>query len=524
MRRVRQSHPEDSPVPRSGQPNIPRVVGLASYLVLLVALVASSEPRLTGDGPEYVAQALRLSAFHLPPVPDAELSALNAVVFDGNRLEQNTLPRIDEYPTLVDSKGQRTWPKLGLRHWPHFWLYSLLVVPFMWATHVLGLGHLWAFTALNILLLGGAFWVVSGRMRWPPLVLLFVGPIIWWVDKAHTEVMTLALLSGALTLAAERPWWSFVALGAAAAHNSFLGAGIPLLGGAAILEGPHLLRDARLWTGLACGSGLTLLKPLYNLWQVGVAEPQMLAGGTCFRIPTVEEVGAPLWDPNIGLLQGFPVLLVVVLLATMWLMLRVPALLRSPWPWTVSAFGLTILVSATQTTNMNSSATPSMSRYALMLIPLAIPLLLTAQLRLERWEAVLIPLTAASVVLELLNYHPRLKVDYLRPTPLADFLWSNYPGLDNPPPEVFFDRTRSMDSGQIHRLPSVGTPTCSKVLLREGLWPSECPSDTVPPPSCRRPDQYCYANRQGGTYRFVEAAPHYPCRSLSVDTRFRSVG
>ena len=44
--------------------NVRRVVGLGSFLVLLVAFVATSEPRLTGDGPEYVAQALRLSAFH----------------------------------------------------------------------------------------------------------------------------------------------------------------------------------------------------------------------------------------------------------------------------------------------------------------------------------------------------------------------------------------------------------------------------------------------------------------------------
>ena len=496
---------------RRGRVAIRRVAGPASYLVLLMALVAGSEPRLTGDGPEYVAQALRLSAFHLPPVPDAELSALDAVVFDGYAIEQNTLPRIDVYPTLVDATGQRTWPQEGLRHWPHFWLYSLLAVPFMWVTRALGAGHLWAFTALNIVLLGGAFWVVSGRMRWPAMVLLFAGPIIWWVDKAHTEVMTLALLSGALALAAERPWWSFVALGAAGAHNSFLAAGIPLLGGAAILERPQLLRDARLWTGLAGGLTLTMLKPLYNLWQIGVAEPQTLAGGTRFRIPTVGEAGALLWDPNIGLLQGFPVLLLVVLLAGAWLILRAPALLRSPWPWAVSAFALTILVSAAQTTNMNSSATPSMSRYALMLVPLAIPLLLTAQQRLGRgWNTALIPLAAVSAVLSLSSYHPRLAVDYLRPTRLAAFLWSEYPALDNPPPEVFFDRITHVDSGQIHRIPSTGTPSCSKVLLHEGRWPSECPSDAVPPAFCRRPDRYCYANRDGGTYRFVEAAPHYP--------------
>ena len=492
------------------RPNVARLAGLASYVVLLVALVAGSEPRLTGDGPEYVAQGLRLSAFHLPPLPHAEFSAMSAAVFDGYALEPNTLQRLDEYPTFVDSTGQWTWPREGVRHWPHFWLYSLLVVPFIWVTRLLGLGHAWAFTTLNIVLLGGAFWVVSARMRWPALLLLFVGPIIWWVDKAHTEVMTFALLSGALALAAERPWWSFVLLGAAAAHNSFLAAGIPLLCGAAILERPQLFRDARVWRGLTAGLALTAMKPAYNLWQIGVAEPQTLIGGTRFRIPTPEEAGALVWDPNIGLLQGFPVLPVVVLVTAVWLLLRAPALPRSPLLWAASAFALTILLSAAQTTNMNSSATPSMSRYALMLIPLAIPLLVTAQRRLgRRWEAVLVPLAAVSIVYELSHYHPRLRVNYLRPTPLADFLWSNYPDLYNPPLEVFFDRTSHADGGLVYPLPSIGTPTCSKVLLREGRWPPACSSDAVPPPSCRRPNHYCYANRQGETYRFVEAAPHH---------------
>jgi hypothetical protein len=436
---------------------------------------------------------------------------MNAVVFDGYALEPSTVQRLDESPSFVDATGQWTWPRQGLRHWPHFWLYSLLAVPFIWVTRLLGLGHLWAFTALNVVLLGGAFWMVSAKMRWPALLPLFVGPIIWWVDKAHTEVMTFALLSGALALVAERPWWCFVLLGAAAAQNSFLAAGIPLLFGAAVLARPPLLRDARVWRGLAAGLVLALLKPAYNLWQMGVAEPQTLIGGTRFRIPALEEAGALLWDPNIGLLQGFPVLLVVALIAIVWILLMAPAILRSPWPWALSAFALTILVSAAQTTNMNSSATPSMSRYALMLVPLAIPLLLTAQLSLgRRWEAVLIPLAIVSVVYELSSYHPRLAVNHLQPTLLADFLWSNYPDLYNPPPEVFFDRISHVDSGQVHRLPSIGTPTCSKVLLREGRWPSACPSDTVAPSRCGQPDGYCYANRHGETYRFVEAAPHYP--------------
>src|SRR5262249_45726067 len=162
---------------------------------------------------EYVAQALRMSTFRPPPVTEEEAAALNAVVFAGPPPEQSTLPRLDHfYLPLRDGAGRTSWP--------HFWLYSLLAVPFVWATAALGLSPLWAFTALNVVLLGGAFWIVSGGMRWPALALLFASPIVWWVDKAHTEVMTFAMLSSALALAGTRPWWSCVALGSAAAQNS----------------------------------------------------------------------------------------------------------------------------------------------------------------------------------------------------------------------------------------------------------------------------------------------------------------
>ena len=156
--------------------------------------------------------------------------------------------------------------------------------------------------------------------------------------------------------------------------------------------------------------------------------------------------------------------------ATVWLLLRRPTLLRSPWPWAVSAFCLVILVSAAQTTNMNSSATPSMSRYALMLVPLAIPLLLSAQRGLgRRWESVLLPLTAVSVVFALWNYHPRLSVRYLRPTLLAAFLWS-------------IDRLIQRAASGAMQPSGLATRRCAACAA------SRSGTETAPMPSIRRPN------------------------------------
>jgi hypothetical protein len=43
---------------------------------------------------------------------------------------------------------------------------------------------------LNILLYVLAWRALAARAGWQMQVLLFAGPIVWWLDKAHTEVFT----------------------------------------------------------------------------------------------------------------------------------------------------------------------------------------------------------------------------------------------------------------------------------------------------------------------------------------------
>ena len=70
---------------------------------------------------------------------------------------------------------------------------------------------------------------------------------------------------------------------------------------------------------------------------------------------------------------------------------------------------LVFLISFSQTPNFNAGGTRRLTRYALWLLPLAIPLLLLAQdtfgARLRRW---LIPAAVASCALSLLMFAPKL--------------------------------------------------------------------------------------------------------------------
>jgi hypothetical protein len=135
-----------------------------------------------------------------------------------------------------------------------------------------------------------------------------------------------------------------------------------------------------------------------------------------------------------------------------------------------------------------------------LLIPLAIPLLQEAETafsqRLRLWLA---PVIISSLVWCLFVFHPKQPDDPLTPTKLATFLWTHYPSLNNPLPEVFVERI-SRNEGQPF-LP-ISTSTCSKVLLVEGGWPATCHENAVPS-DCMNPGALCYANRTARGYEFV---------------------
>ena len=87
----------------------------------------------------------------------------------------------------------------------------MLAVPEIWLLKAMGVKSYYAFTLLNIALLLTALWVASARLDWPALMLLFMSPIVWWIDKPHTEIFTFSMLTIAMTLIVERPWWALCA-------------------------------------------------------------------------------------------------------------------------------------------------------------------------------------------------------------------------------------------------------------------------------------------------------------------------
>jgi hypothetical protein len=432
------------------------------FACLLVTLAATSTPRAVGDGSEYVHLSNRLASLHLPGAGESR----------------------------------------------HFLFYSALAAPLVALLNAIGLDPLGAFTLLNGLLLVAAFYVASSHLHWTGCALVFSGPILWWLDKPHTEPFTFALFAIAFSLLESAPWWSLVAVGASAAQNPGHAVLVVILTAAAIARRADIVKDRRFWAGLAAGAALAALHPAYYLLRLGTLTP--LVGTGNIHWVTRPEYLAVLIDPNVGLLPQAPVYAAAACGAVLLLAFLAPRRLAMAGVLAAVASGAWLAFVAATATNVNHGGTPGLSRYATWFIPLAIPLFQQVDRLFPRrlgWMAV--P-ALASAVLGVWAFHPARAEAADRPTRLASFLWTRYPSFDNPLPEIFVERLRGLDENWL----PVATPGCEKILLpgrggRDSVWPMPCAPARLPD-WCQAAGALCYANRTRTGYSFVSARVSTP--------------
>ena len=457
---------------------------------LALCLVAGSPPRIVGDGGEYLAMALSLAAFRGPALASSDIPRIQQIIGQAD----STLGGWDPREAGVSGPD-------GRRDFFHFWFYPLLAVPSLWITQALGVTPIAAFTTLNLCLLGLALWVAFPRLGGATCLLLFAGPIVWWLDKPHTEAFTFALLSLAFLLMRERPWWSMLAAGAAATQNPPIGLLVGLVFAGHVLARRDILRDRRFMVGAVGGLALAALQPAYTYLRHGT--PSLLLIANPSRIPSVPEMLAVPFDPSIGLIANFPMFVLVAGLAAGLVLTRKPRELLSMDTIIATVAGGAFLFSFGQATNVHHGGTPSMSRYAVWLIPLGIPFLRRsaavggATWRRFTWAAAVL---SASVCVFV--FHPAVPQYSREPTLLANFLWTKHPGWNNPLPEIFVE---TLVRTEEHSLP-VATSNCEKVLLigrdNGGAWPIPCFPQPLPP-ECSPAGSMCYANRDVAHYQFA---------------------
>jgi hypothetical protein len=462
----------------------PKFLVLVPLAGMLVCAAAESEPQRVGDSHEYVAMARGLAEVGGParPLPAIEAS-----------LKADWNEPAPGFPLVVPSLRGAD----GRYDFPHFWFYPALAAPFIPLTDALGLHVRWAFFAVNLALLLLAAAVLAGRFPAAGILLMACGPILWWVDKPHTEVFTWSLLTISMCSLGGAPWWALVALGAAATQNPPFAPVLLLTLAWIVLVNRRAAR--RVWAGFAAGAALAALAPIYSRWRLGMWST--LSVGAIPHRPSLSEYTAVLLDPNIGILPNAPVFLALLVAACVVAMRRAEARRSFATAWYALLVSAVLLAAFSQAANFNSGGTPNPSRYGLWLTALFVP---AATAALQAPRALIRILATLGLAWSLVFFHPHLGDHYLRPTPLAAWLWEHVPGADNPLPEIFCERLSGREG--VQDLP-LATPGCSKALLAAGpsgtAWPAGCHGGGVPA-WCAVQGALCYANAGGSGWGFAE--------------------
>jgi hypothetical protein len=455
---------------------------VGATLAVLVAGAIDSSPRRVGDGAEYVAMAANLAAGRPPG-----LSADDRTAIRGRLSALDGFADVTLDSSLVGGDGRTDFM--------HFWLYSLAVAPVMALTDRAGWNVLHAFTIVNVVIVIAATLVLGRYGLDVPAVLLVSGPLLWWIDKAHAEVFLVTLVAMAMLLA---PVHRGLALGAAtiaAIQHPAAAIVLAAIGIAAMWE---TRGQRRTMVAVSAALLFALVNPLYYRWHLGVWSP--LLGTDVSGWPGLRTLVTPLVDPNLGLVIYAPMLVLAAVIGTR----HVGGIAR----WRALGVIAALLLLFARVQNVNHGGTPGMSRYGLWVLACALPLV---GVGLERLRASRPTVHALVVVVTVASswfaFRPALPERYTSPSALADLLWSRWPGLDNPLPEVFAERVTARESPA--RVPA-GVAGCAKVLVRgdgaEAWWPFPCePRES--PPWCTAANALCYVNQ--GTFATVPPQPAF---------------
>ncbi len=380
----------------------------------------------------------------------------------------------------------------------HFWFYSFLA---FFCTKILSLLGVnlqihESFLVLHYLLLLTVTSISYRYYKWNGvfvlLLMTFISPMLWFLDKVHTELFTYCLvLSSIILISAKKylPAALFLALASTQNPSFALIACIPVIYRLVLQRNaPYNIVDVVVCVATVLA---VLAHPVYYFARFGVVTPQLLAGGASLG-GNLSSFYIWIIDPDLGLLPNWSLgSAALVLGLCIWLSSkdRHPANFDRGLLIFLILYFFINLYAHSSTTNLNTGATPGLARYALWYLPLAFPIIYRIFVSFT-WGRTgfyfLIPTILFISVLSVKRNDPRKPENYSRPSLTSYFIQSKLPWLYNPPPEVFLERYSGFGEGVYSQnIRGVIGPDCRKLLLLSGdnrervIAPEDCSFDPV---------------------------------------------
>jgi hypothetical protein len=461
--------------------------------------LAGHNVRPRGDGFEYVLMA---AAFAIHATPDVRAADTAWVAASEPRLGgvmRQVQRGMASHETSILGSIQQA--PSGRYYSFHFWFYSLLAAPFLWAVQAVGLTPLLALPLINATaVLAASFYalrVLPGRARfWLPIAFLLSGTT-YYLHWSGPEALTAsAALVSALAAMLGRPGHAILAAGLASTQNPGAVSLVVLIVGwwfllrrdptNALFASEPLRRFDRGSVACALGGGLlALLSPLFFLLTFG--EPSLIAKQTIdLTLATPPRLFSLLFDLNQGLIVGIPGLVLGFGIAA-GVVFHLRSVSEKRLLYASLALGaMTSLFAALPslgTVNWNSGCSVFM-RYAYWTsMPLLVSVLgVTARLS----DGVRLSVAGPAALVQALSLGvygvSGTSAAYTRPGPAARFVMTHFPAFYNPEPEIFFERSLGREAPPTAYAavawPDKKHPT--KILVtRPGpiTWPELCGGD-----------------------------------------------
>ena len=437
---------------------------LALVLCAAFALLCLSKARLIGDGMEYLTMAQGFVAHGSPELRASDVAAIKAMppaALARGGLPVDLLEGTHQRVAQGAIEGGYARARDGGVHAIHFWLYSLLAVPFHALVTLLGKNPFMSLVALNLAILAaGAFTLRAwlARIGLPELGLAaLIGPLYYtvWIGP---EVMAGVCVLLATLAALRRDLALTVALaGFGATQNPSIAGLIPAGAAYALLYRcfpstapfpPQPVRRLRAALLVIAGVAAAAAPFLYN--QALFRMPSIISRYYFdLALVTPERLFSFLFDLNQGLVVGLPALLscaAVVLAGSSPEQRRV-------WLLHLAIAILLMLGTALPTlaaTNWNSGAL-FVPRYAYWTAMPILAVCIAGLVRLDtrsRWLALLLAVALQGLA-GWQAYRGRIPA-FIAHGRLATLVLDHAPRYYNPDPEIFLERERHRDGSMTH--------------------------------------------------------------------------
>jgi len=465
------------------------VVSFLAVLMLFGAFV--KEPKIVGDAHEYV---LMQEAIMRHGSVDIQLRDLDNVKI----IEKNKRPHSFNDVLMSIEKGFKEKQSFvyhfllsnsGKYYSIHFFSYPLATIPARVILELFGIHPLFSFQVTNVLAVVcvlAYIYFISGfstyEKHWSVLLFLLSGTTyyLFWI---HPEVITASLLYIALISVLDKKYFLSACSAAVASLQNppivlfmpfifliyFLELKVNKKGGVTQGEGKYF----GLLVYLLIAGIIACLPYIFSMYVFGHPNPIMLIHGADFRFVSLSRFVSLWFDLNQGVVLGNAGMYAGIAIAmTLMIFQRLKEIRKSDYIvsllFVTAAILMTVPTLATGNWNAGSS-TFIRYGYWLVMMPIVSFILLTRNLypRVRFWLLSLVILMQAGIVIS--NKVWGNSVPPGRFTGISKSIMYHYPGIYNPVPEIFAERSygaeHSLDENRIYAFEKKGKVT--KILINK---------------------------------------------------------